>query len=257
MLKLGKREIHLWLADDREARDAELLDAYRALLNEDEARRHKRFIFDRHRHQFLVTRAMVRSVLAEYEATPNAQDILFDHNGHGKPHLSKTPKGIGLCFNVSHCEGLIALAVVMDREIGVDVEYLPRKTDIDRLAQRYFSPWEYRDMEDLDGQKRRERFFDLWTLKESYIKACGMGLAIPLEEFSFAFEGKKIQVRFSPQRNDSPERWRFWQIRPGPDHKLALAITGKEVDGFRVLCRRGLPVRGFRDSPCDIFRASA
>lgn len=255
MLKLGKREIHLWLTDDRLVRDHALLSDYQALLDPQEARRHARFLFDRHRHQFLVTRALTRTVLAQYEARESAGELRFAANDHGKPHL-RGAKDAGLQFNVSHCEGIIALAVVQDKAIGVDVEYLPRKTHIDRLAQRYFSPQEYRDMEDLDGQKRRERFFDLWTLKESYVKACGLGLAIPLEEFSFRFDGRKIHISFSPQRNDSPERWRFWQIRPTPSHKLALAITGKEMDGYRVICRRGIPLRDFPEVSCEVQRSS-
>jgi len=254
MLKLGKKEIHLWLTDDRAIKDADLLASYRQLLDAEETARHKRFIFDRHRHQFLVTRALVRSVLAQYEGADSAA-LQFGRNGYGKPHLCKGSRA-GLQFNVSHCEGLIALAVVEGHDIGVDAENLQRKTDTDRLAERYFSPQEYRDFEELEGQKRHERFFDLWTLKESYIKACGMGLAIPLEEFSFRFEGRKIHIGFSPQRNDDPELWRFWQLRPGPQHKLALAITGKEVNGYRVTCRRGVPLRDFQATPCEILRAS-
>lgn len=255
MVKLGKREIHLWLTDDRTVRDAELLGAYQALLNPEEVQRHQRFHFDRHRHQFLVARALVRSVLAQYEAMDSGAGLKFGRNKHGKPHLERGVKS-GLQFNVSHCEGMIALAVVQDKDIGVDVEFLPRKTAIDALAQRYFSPQEYRELDDLEGQKRRERFFDLWTLKESYVKACGLGLSISLEEFSFRFEGRKLHIAFSPQRNDSPERWRFWQIRPSQQHRLALALTGKEMDGYRVVCRRGIPMRDFPEVPCEILRAS-
>lgn len=254
MLKLGKKEIHLWLTDDRAIRDPALLESYRQLLDADEAARHQRFIFERHRHQFLVTRALVRSVLARYAGADSAA-LQFGKNGYGKPHLTSGSRA-GLQFNVSHCEGLIALAVVAGHDVGVDVEFLQRKTDVNGLAERYFSPQEYRDFEELEGRKRHERFFDLWTLKESYIKACGMGLAIPLEEFSFHFDGRKIHIAFSPQRNDSPERWRFWQLRPGPQHKLALAITGKDVEGHRLLCRRGVPLQGFQDTSCEIVRQS-
>jgi len=256
MQKPGKKDIHLWLVDERAAQDAALTSACLALLNDEEKVRQRRFLREQHRQRFLLGRALLRSVLSGYDGLPAAGDLSFETNAHGKPALTKALQSSGLQFNLSHTQGLIALAVVQGKDIGVDVEFLPRKTEIDSLAQRYFSPQEWRELDDLDGDKRRERFFDLWTLKEAYVKACGQGLSLSLEEFSFRFEGKRVHIAFSPQRNDSPERWRFWQLKPSPQHRLAIALCGKDLESHRVHCRRGLPTRTFLDGPCEILRSS-
>lgn len=256
MLKLGKKEIQLWYTDPREVRDAPLLERYRGLLDEEEERRYRRFVFDHHRHRFLVTRALARSVLGRYESTESAENMAFQRNEFGKPTLVDRAFPGGIHFNISHTDGLIALAVVLDREVGVDVEYLSRRADIHKLAKRYFSPAEYDELMELEGRTLQQRFFELWTLKESYIKACGMGLAIPLEDFSFSLEGRNILISFSPQRDDDPARWRFWQMYPDTDHLLALAITGKDLSGYQVTCRRGIPLETFSEVSCEIFRSS-
>lgn len=255
MLKPAANEIHLWLCDDGEVRDADLLDSYRSLLNPAETQRWQRYYFERHRHQYLVTRALVRSVLANYEGMEAAASLTFRSNAHGKPALTCQAK-TGLHFNVSHCQGLVALAVAREREVGVDVEFQQRKSDIDSLARRYFSPQEYLALEDLGESKRRQRFFDFWTLKEAYIKACGLGLAIPLDDFCFHVEEKRVSISFTAQRDDDPARWGFWLLRPGPEHKLALAVTGKAPRGSRLVCRRGVPLRDFHELKCEVLGVS-
>ncbi|MDT8399251.1 MAG: 4'-phosphopantetheinyl transferase superfamily protein [Pseudomonadales bacterium] len=257
MMKIAKHEIHLWVVLDQEIKDPALLESYQALLSAEEEVRHQRFIFPRHRHQYLVTRALARAILAEYDQAATPENLLFVRNEYGKPGVTGFSKGSQLSFNISHTEGLVVLAVcVADYKLGVDVEYMARTADILKLAERYFSPQEVRDLNDLKVSELNGRFFDLWTLKESYIKACGQGLTIPLEEFSFELNARSIRISFSPQRNDDPERWRFWQLQPSPGHKLALAVTGKNVSDFSLSCYKGVPLQGFVQHKCQTLRSS-
>jgi phosphopantetheine--protein transferase-like protein len=73
----------------------------------------------------------------------------------------------------------------MDCEIGIDVEDITRTVDTDAVAPSVFSPAELADFREAGLEDRRDRFFSYWTLKESYIKARGMGLSLPLDAFWF------------------------------------------------------------------------
>ena len=245
--------IRLWLTEDPAVSDAALLAEYQRWLSPEEQARHQRFRFERHRHQFLVSRALLRTVLADLMAC-EPTDIRYRLNKWGKPALD-LPGADDLVFNLSHTDGLIVLAVAhgfRNLELGVDVEHLGRKAETGRLAERYFSPRECADLLALDEAGQRGRFFDLWTLKEAYIKAVGMGLAIPLDAFSFSFDQDRINIAFSGVRaGDDPRRWQFaqWHL-PGTEgsegHQLALALCGECAVDVQIL--EGMPVAGFSPS---------
>ena len=102
-------------------------------------------------------------------------------------------------FNLSHTDGLAVCAVVLKHDIGVDVEHRQRRVVSENIARRFFSPSEVREFESLPERMQQDRFFQYWTLKESYIKARGMGLSIPLEKFSFhLLKNKPIRISFDP-----------------------------------------------------------
>src|SRR5215218_6477573 len=102
------------------------LDAYRSLLSDEEHARMARFVFDRDRRAFLLTRALVRTTLSRY-APVRPADWKFIANVHGRPEILDRPSGVpDLRFNILHTDGLIACAVTIGREVGVDVEHITR-----------------------------------------------------------------------------------------------------------------------------------
>lgn len=115
---------------------------------------------------------------------------VFDY--YGKPHLP----GINLHFNLSHSGDFIACAV-SPTIIGTDVETI-QPIDLS-IAEHFFSPAEVQDLFRLPEERRMEYFFNLWTLKESYIKAEGLGVSIPLHSFSFQVVDNG-QISFTTQR---------------------------------------------------------
>lgn len=98
---------------------------------------------------------------------------------HGKPYLREYPQ---IQFNVSHCMGLAVLAVG-DCSVGIDVEYV--RPYREPLLKRVLSAAELRQMEAAGEAGREELFFRFWTLKESYVKAVGCGITVPLQDISF------------------------------------------------------------------------
>ncbi len=109
-----------------------------------------------------------------------------------------------LRFNISHTDGLIACAVTIGREVGVDVEHVGRRLTHD-VAGRFFAPREVADLRALPDDEQQRVFFDYWTLKEAYIKARGFGLALPLGDFAFKLNPPDAPaITFEPALEDDP-----------------------------------------------------
>jgi 4'-phosphopantetheinyl transferase len=116
-------------------------------------------------------------------------------------------------------------AVALEAEVGADVEDTLRPGQTVEIANSYFAPAEAAALRALPLERQRERFFELWTLKESYIKARGMGLSLPLEQFAFELQpGQPPRVVFDPRLQDEPEAWQFFQLQLSARHKGALAV---------------------------------
>src|SRR5690606_35000212 len=99
-------------------------------------------------------------------------------------------------FNLSHTRGMAVLAVTRAGEVGVDVESVQRRVELLALSERYFAASEHRRIAQLSGPAQREQFFRVWTLKEAYLKACGLGLRIALDSFAFdcAHDYRSVQL---------------------------------------------------------------
>lgn len=220
--------IDIWLTPYQEITDPRRLAAMHALLSDAERRQEGQFRFADDRLRYLVTRALVRVTLSRYAATAPGEWV-FRANTYGRPEIvSADPQARRLRFNISHTRGLIALAVSWERELGIDVEYLAGRPAPLSVAGHAFSPAEAAQLNAVAPQHQHMRFFEYWTLKESYIKARGMGLSLPLDAFSFHFPGgDRISLEAAP--GDDARRWAFWQCRPAPDHLLALCAEVQDA----------------------------
>ena len=186
---------------------------------------HDRFRFDRHRHTYLVSHALMRGALSLVADRTPAQ-WQFGVNEYGKPHIVNLPAQVDLRFNLSHTQGLAVLALAFNRDLGVDVEYLGRQETNADIAERFFAPEEVLDFIAQPEHQKSARFLEYWTLKESYIKAIGMGLSCPLE--SFAFRPATATQRPALIRVDDPDlgkkNWAIWQERVDSEHLIALCV---------------------------------
>lgn len=220
---LAPGEVHVWLTGAESALEPAWLAGALDLLTADERVRHDRFVFDRSKRQFLVARALVRRVLAGYTGIA-AEALRFTANAYGRPALM--PAHGELCFNLSHAEGLAALAVAWGGEVGVDVEDCARRSRPESIAEHFFAAAEVEGLMALPEEARPGRFFDLWTLKEAYIKARGMGLSIPLGDFAYDLSrGREaIELALAPTLGDVRAGWHFVLRDAPPHHRLALAL---------------------------------
>lgn len=139
-----------------------------------------------------------RCALLSHYADLSPQEWCFEYGAKGKPSLTTALRQqTGLEFNLSHSGDWLLIGVAQFHGVesglfGVDIERSRPKTDIYPILNHYFSPQETSALLALaDEASQRQRFFDLWALKESYIKATGLGLAQSLK--SFAFELKPFE----------------------------------------------------------------
>jgi 4'-phosphopantetheinyl transferase len=203
---------------------AALKERYAALLDTDEQARWRRFRVDGARDQYLIGRALLRTTLSRHaDVAPTAWR--FETNAYGCPFVAAPVACRDLRFNLSHTDGLVACAVTRRGEVGIDVENTDREVDPLALAPTVFAPAEIADLAAMPAAGQRERFFSYWTLKESYIKARGMGLSLPLDGFWFDLGSGAPRIRFAATCPDRPGRWHFEQHQPTPHHKLALAVS--------------------------------
>jgi 4'-phosphopantetheinyl transferase len=240
-LPLPQDEVHLWYVQRDEVTEPSLLKAYMAILTPEEEARRARYYFEKHRLEYLLTRALCRGVLSRYaDVAPEAW--AFTANRYGRPEIA-SPEGSPLRFNLTNTEGLIACLVAREREIGIDVEDTERNGETVAIADRFFSALEVAALRAVPEALQRARFFDYWTLKEAYIKARGMGLSIPLNQFSFELDpGKPIRISFDPALGDDPETWQFAQRRVGPRHLISAAVRRAGEPDLRFVVRRTIPL---------------
>jgi 4'-phosphopantetheinyl transferase len=222
--------VHVDLVHPDSAEAAAQHAAYRALLSKDEEERMARLVFERDRRRFLLTRALVRTMLSRYASVPPA-GWSFIANVHGRPEILDRPAGVpDLRFNLSHTDGLIACAVTIGREVGIDVEHIGRRLTHD-VAGRFFAPSEVHDLEALPADEQPRVFFDYWTLKEAYIKARGFGLALPLGDFAFKLSPPSPpSITIEASLDDDASTWQFFQDWPTPQHRLGLAVRREGAD---------------------------
>lgn len=177
--------------------------------------------------EFLAGRRLIRHVLSHLLAIAPA-DVRLVENHYGALSLDPGAHPVPWHFNLSHTDHLLALAIAR-HPIGVDVEHVHRAGRTVELADRFFAPAEVAALHALPEPLRRDRFFDLWTLKEAYIKARGMGLAIPLGDFAFTLDAGSIAIRVAPTIADVPDpHWRFFLTSVGLAHRLALAARAPD-----------------------------
>lgn len=243
-LTLTCDEIHLWLASYDTALDESLRRSYWELLDPAERVQQARFHFARDRQRYLVTRALVRTTLSRYVPL-HPRQWQFKPNAYGRPEIANAQTNIaGLSFNISHTHSLIVLGVTRGRALGVDVENITeREVSLD-IAHHYFSPLEVAALSAVLPSGQQHRFFEYWTFKESYIKARGMGLSLPLDKFSFHYaHDLAVALAIDPELADDAARWQFWQFRPVPEYLLAVCAERLGSGSPALVVRQTLPLQ--------------
>ncbi|HEX4945431.1 MAG TPA: 4'-phosphopantetheinyl transferase superfamily protein [Blastocatellia bacterium] len=228
-------EVHLWCGKTESL--SSQLPRFVETLAAEERTRSDRFRFLHHRDAFIVAHGMLRVILSRYEACKPAL-LWLETAPLGKPYLRRQ-NGLAslLRFNLSHTEGLILLAVAMDREVGVDVEWSQKEMEWMTMAEHFFAPTEVETLRRCPAEELRLAFFRCWTRKEAYLKARGDGLSFPTQQFAVSCTP---DAPLSLHVNNAPEesqRWKLYHLAPQPDYVGALACEAapERIRFYQVL----------------------
>lgn len=226
-LTLDGHQVHIW--QTHLDLPAQQVEEFVEILSTDEKARADRFYFPQHRQRFIVGRAKLRLLLSRYlDIEPNR--VQFEYSARGKPLLAES-FGNRLKFNLSHSQEIALYGFTLDRYIGVDLEYLNSKTDVEDIAKRFFSAREYAQIIALSPQLRREAFFRGWTVKEAYLKATGDGLAGSLDTVEVCLNPAKVPSLLAI-KGDSQivAAWSIYHFAPMPNYLATVVVEDRDCD---------------------------
>ena len=213
-------DVHVWYQATDALDDAAIAAAV-SVLSDDEREQYGRFHFARDARDYAAAHALLRLTLSRYDDLA-PERWRFDKDAGGKPFLVDPGALFRASVSLSHAHGMVACAVTTEGDVGVDVERTDRAVNVDGIAARFFAPAEAAHLERLDGEARRSRFFDLWTLKEALVKALGTGLAASLASLAFTVDAGG-GISFDAPSELAAHAWQFGLSSPGPRHRLAVA----------------------------------
>jgi 4'-phosphopantetheinyl transferase len=258
--ELGANEVHIWRANL--ALPARAIAKLAPTLTLAELERAKRLRSAQAAQSFIAARGFLRQTLAAYLAlAPN--QLHFGYTQLGKPFLLPNSHPTNpLHFNLSHSHGLGLLAITNHPkgELGLDLEYTQQELNIKQVANSFFLPSEVEALASQTPTQQRQTFFQYWTVKEAYFKACGQNLTTPLQPLYQnqtvatldKYEGVPLQkhkkynldakvdgknfslVETLPQL----EQWQFWHFASAQHYVSTIALARNvswEISGWEWL----------------------
>jgi len=224
-LLLGQDEVHVWHAQlDISPQD---LATYQHSLSTDEIARAQRLHNPADQRRFVARRGLLRRLLSNYLQVRPAE-IRFSYTAYGQPLLSVRDQRNRLRFSLSHTSDHALFAVSRNRDIGIDIEYLHYLFEYEQIAGSLFAAEEYALLCALPLAQRAKAFFRLWACKEAYIKACGLGLSLPLNTFAVALAPDESARLLYVHKQGGAAHSSLRELQIDEQHAAALAVEGSD-----------------------------
>jgi 4'-phosphopantetheinyl transferase len=222
VVALNQSDVHIWYRSTMSLDDEAVKSADQHLSIEERTRR-DRLRLGADRRDFTIAHDLLRRSLSKYVDIPPTE-WRFATNEYGKPSIENIdPQVQALSFSLSHTRGCVACAITSNVPLGVDVERIDQSKHVQEVADRYFSEEEAAWLCKCSDDLRNIRFAELWTLKEAFLKAMGLGLSGPLTDVSFGFdEHARVEI-FGPFIID-PREWHAALFEPVHNVRLGLVI---------------------------------
>ena len=194
-------------------------------LSQEEIARASHLQFSDKRHQFIVTRALLRRLLSRLLINTSPESVFIHYSPHGKPLVDYKFGNSPVRFNVSHAGQYALLGFTLKHEVGTDIEMTQRTIDYLTLAKRYFSKQEYQTLLAFDKQEQRQAFYRGWTRKEAFIKAEGTGIGYGLDKFSVSLTdlSQPTPVAINVEKRSDERYWYHYHLPQIEGYQSALA----------------------------------
>lgn len=206
---------------------------YWSLLDKNEQDKASRFVQAMHGRRYVVSHGKLRLILSEYLGMP-PEKIGYVEQTFGKPVIVIDGLEHEVKFNLAHSVDKMLVAVGTDEQIGVDIEVWNSKIDCAAIANICFAEVERRFWNGLPKNSKDEFFYRLWTRKESFVKAVGVGLGLDVAKVvssSLAGVGRFLSV---PEGYGSAGDWTLVDLDFGSGTSAALTVPAKCYKGFEL-----------------------
>lgn len=191
-------------------------------LSPEEKKRAYQIQSEHEQRLFITTRATLRSTMADHLAMePDA--IPFYYGINGKPFVKSIDN---IQFSVSHSMDFFVEAFIQDKAIGVDVEFLNREFDLDKLSGFLLTSNELQKFQSSYVNARSEHFINCWTRKEAVLKAMGSGFSFPPSQLEVSFLKDEIPNVLATQWPGQSD-WHLESLDFPGKYRGAVAVHGK------------------------------
>lgn len=215
-------ETKVYLADVRKLENKKIFNDLYSRVSPGRREKADRMVFPKDKYLSLGAGALLEAALAAEGVT----DLTMTTMQNKKPCLLYRND---IKFNISH-SGTKVMCAVSDCDIGCDVEQI---IDVDKkIAKRFFFSEEYKALMRCESKDSyNDLFFRYWTLKESFMKATGLGFKLALDEFSISFDNGSISVK----QNFDKKKYYFAEYDLKDGYKYALCSADKAISTKKVI----------------------
>ncbi|MGU3372047.1 4'-phosphopantetheinyl transferase family protein [Bacillus mycoides] len=194
-----------------------LFNQFSNLISNEKRERMKRLLNLCDINRTLIGDLLIRFLVCQKYKISN-EEIRFIYNEYGKPFVENFSD---FHFNISH-SGEWVVCGTANSNVGIDIEKVSEIEAL-KLANEFFSDEEFYDISSMNSDEQINYFYDIWTLKESYIKTIGKGLYIPLNSFSIKKESRTL-ISYK----NIPKDFYFRQYSIEPNYKISACATREE-----------------------------
>lgn len=194
-------------------------DKFYEFVNKEKKQKVMKFRRNEDKIRSLVGDTLTRIIICKHLGCKN-KDIKYKYNEYGKPYIKEN-----LEFNISH-SGEYVVVAIDDCPVGIDIEEM-KNIEFEGIAKGYYDESEYKWIINHEKEQQMRCFYELWTLKESYVKYVGKGLSIAFNSFRFKINEKKNL--FEIDKNSDGEIIHFKNYDLVDKYQLSICSVKDEV----------------------------